>query len=249
MIRGLYSAASSMVSAMRQMEVLTNNVANAQTTGFKQDRTATATFAEQLVIEQSALNNGQRVGPLTLSNVAQEPVLDLSQGALRETGRSLDLALEGTGFFAVQTEGGVRYTRDGSFTRDPDGHLRTDDGGYLLGQNGPVQLPEGQLGIGPEGQLFINEQAVDTLRVVELDPGQIKRVGNNQFALREEGADPEQSTTAAVRQGYIETSNVDMTGAQTTMLELQRAYEAAQRMIQYQDEMMGKAVNEIARPN
>ncbi len=248
MIRGLYTAASAMVTAMRRMEVVTHNVANAQTTGFKQERTATTTFDDQLVYQQTALE-GRPLGQLGLATVAERPGLDLSQGPLQSTGRSLDLALEGPGFFVVQTDKGTFYTRDGSFTRDGDGNLVTQQGGLVLGDNGPIQVPDGRLSFGLDGTVLVDDAPFDRLQVVEFGPDAVlERVGDNLLAPQDEGAQPEPAAATAVRQGYVEASNVDITGSMTTMLELQRAYEASQRMIQEQDEMMSRAVNDIARP-
>lgn len=250
MIRGLYTAASGMLAAMRRMETVTNNVANAQTVGFKQERTATSSFAELLVLEQGTPSPDGPIGELGMGAVSEEPLLDFTQGALQDTGRPLDLALEGPGFFSVQTDEGIRYTRDGSFTRDAQGRLSTVEGQLVLGDDGnPIDLPGGRLTVNPDGTVLVEQQEIGRLGIVEFDLDQpLRKVGNNQFAPRVDGDEPRPAEATAVRQSFIEISNVDMAGNQTTMLELQRAYQASQRMIQYQDEMVGRAVNEIARP-
>ena len=248
MIRGLYTAASGMVTAMRRLSVVTNDLANAQTTGYKQERTATTTFAQQLVFEEAARANSGERGPLGLSNVAEEPELDLSQGSLEASGRTLDLALEGTGLFVVQTPNGTRYTRDGSFTRDAQGNLVTNDGAAVMGEGGPIQLPDGELSISPDGTIAVDGAPFARLRLVEFGLDQpLRRIGKNLLEPKD-GGEPALAVATNVRQGFLEASNVDLTGAQTSMLELQRAYEANQRMIQYQDDMMARAVNDIARP-
>jgi flagellar basal-body rod protein FlgF len=255
MIRGLYTAASGMVTAMRRISAVTDNIANVGTTGFKQARTATMTFAELMLHEESASRGGvgiqgphanagllattnPKLGRLGLSSVAEEPQLDMTQGLLQE----------GPAFFAIETADGLRYTRDGSFTRDPLGRLVTGDGGIALGENGPIVVPDGPIKVAPDGTIEANGEVVGQLRLVEFAPEQaLRRLGDNYVTARD-GAEPQPATASVVRQGQIEASNVDMTGAQTAMLELQRAYDANQRMIQYQDEMMGRAVNDVARP-
>jgi flagellar basal-body rod protein FlgF len=254
MIRGLYTAASGMMTAMRRMEMVTNNLANAQTTGFKQERTATSTFAEALIQVDGTpapLAPNPPLGQMGMATVSEEPLLDFTQGALQESGRNLDMALEGPGFFTVQTQEGTRYTRDGAFTRDANGNLTTTEGDLVMGEDGnPITIPGGRIQVEPDGTVQVADQTVGKLAVVEFNLDQpLRKVGNNQFATRNDGDQPHAATTSAVRQNFIESSNVDMAGAQTTMLELQRAYDASQRMVQYQDELVGRAVNDIARPS
>ncbi|MCC6177611.1 MAG: flagellar hook-basal body protein [Chloroflexi bacterium] len=250
MIRGLYTAASGMLTAMRRMEFVTNNVANAQTTGYKQERTASSTFDLALLLEQANLSPAQAIGQLGMAALSEEPLLDFTQGALQESGRSLDMALEGPGFFTVQgVDGSIRYTRDGGFTRDALGRLTTSEGDVVLGENGPIEVPPGRLTVEVDGTLGVDGQPIDRLQIVEFGLDQpLRKVGNNQFVPRTDGDAPQASADTRVIQNFIEMSNVDMGGAQTTMLELQRAYEANQRLIQTQDELVARAVNDIARP-
>jgi flagellar basal-body rod protein FlgG len=248
MIRGFYTAVSGMLTAVRRMDTVVNNLANAQTTGYKQERSAATSFSDQLLVQLGGDPNGAQVGPIMLTNAAQPPDLDLSQGALRATGRALDVGLDGPGFLAVQTAQGDAYTRDGSLTRDGEGYLTTATGVRVLGRNGPIQLPPGELGVRPDGTIMVDDVDVDQLRLVEFGADQsFERQGQNLLAPAGGGAaTPATSTT--VQQGFVEASNVDVTGALTTMLELQRAYDANQRMIQQHDQMLAHAVNDVARP-
>ena len=250
MIRGLYSAAAGMMTAARRMEFVTNNLANAQTVGYKQELTATSTFDQQLLMLQHGPNATPGIGRLSTSTVAEAPIIDLATlGPLQETGRDLDVAPEGPGFFVVQGQAGERYTRDGSFTRDSLGRLTTSEGDLVLGENGPITIPGGRIAIDTDGTVSVEGAPIDRLRVVEFDRGQeLQKVGNNQFAPRDPADQPVAATQTNVRQHFVEGSNVDLATAQTTMLELQRAYQANQRAIQYQDEMTGRAVNDIAKP-
>lgn len=247
MIRGLYTSASGMLAVLRRMEVLTNNLANVETSGYKQERTTSATFDEQL-LSRIAGGRAAPIGPLTLLGGAEGPILDLSQGPLLQTGRELDLALQGPGFFAVQTPEGVRYTRDGSFSRDANGLLTTASGAAVLGENGPLQIPDGPVTVGVDGTLTVSGTVVGRVQLVEFGPdAQLDKVGNNELAPRD-GATGQPAAASTVLQGSIESSNVDLTASLTTALELQRAYEASQRMIQSQDELMQRAANDVARP-
>jgi flagellar basal-body rod protein FlgF len=249
MIRGLYTAASGLIAASRRMEAVTSNLANTQTNGYKQERTSASSFEEQLVLELSGQANVQEIGPLSLTNLADAPQIDLGQGALQSTGRDLDLAVEGPGFFALQTASGQRYTRDGSFTRNAQGILTNHHGDPVLGENGPIVVPPGRANIAANGNILVDDQPVGRLKLVEFPPDQeLKRVGQNQFVARADGVEPAAATGSLVHQGFVEASNVDLTGTMTTAIELQRAYEANQRMIQYQDDLTARAVSEIARP-
>lgn len=249
MIRGLYTAASGMLATIRRMESVTNNLANAQTPGFKQEVTAAGTFAQQLVYRLNRPDGAQQLGPLTLSTIAAAPLIDFSQGPLQQTGRPLDFALAGPGFFAVQTPEGVRYTRDGSFALDEQGRLVTATGALVLGDQGPIQLPGGNVSVTPEGVIEVDGAPMARLQVVEFGPDQVlERVGNNQLVPQDAGAVPTPAAATTVRQGMIEASNVDLTASLTTSLELQRAYDANQRLIQTMDEMVGRAVNDVGRP-
>lgn len=253
MIRGMYTAASGMVSAMRRMEQVTNNIANAQTVGFKQDRSALSTFDEMMILQDGqshSIQQDPQLGQLGMATIAEEPMIDFTQGSIQQTDRKLDFALEGPGFFALQTPDGVRYTRDGGFTLDATGRLMNTEGHLVLGTDGnPIQLPPGDMQVSQDGMIRVENQPVGQFQIVEFTLDQpLKKVGNNQFVARNDGDQPRPSASTAVHQGAVEGSNLDMAGAQTTMLELQRAYQASQKLIQYQDEMVGRAVNEIARP-
>ena len=246
MSRGFYSAVAGMLTAVRRLEVVINNVANVQTPGFKAERTASTTFEEQLLMQVNG-NPGTRAGQLVLSNAARAPELDLSQGALQQTGRTLDVALDGPGFIAVESEGGTAYTRDGSLGRDSQGFLATSTGRRVLGATGPISLPPGELGVRGDGAILVDDRPIATLRIVEFAPGQeFNRLGLNLLSPKNDTGTI--STRTTVHQGFLEGSNVDLTGTMASMLELQRAYESNQRMIQYHDQMADKAANDIARP-
>ena len=195
MIRGLYTAASGMLSSMRRMEFVTNNLANAQTVGFKQDRSALSTFDEMMILQDGSVTPpGQHaeLGELGMAAVAEEPMIDFTQGSLQDTGRSLDMALEGPGFFTVQTPDGLRYTRDGGFTRDANGRLTTGEGHLVLGMDGnPIQVPPGKLAVLADGTLTAEDEEFGQLAIVEFDLDQpLRKVGNNQFVARNEGDQP-----------------------------------------------------------
>lgn len=249
MIRGLYTSAAGMLALTRRMEVATNNMANAQTTGFKRELTAEASFAEQLLLQQSDQQDATQVGPVSLSTLPEEPRLDLTQGSLQTTGRDLDFSLTGAGLFVVQAPEGVRYTRDGTFTKDVEGRLVTTGGALVLGENGPLQPPDGKLTVGLDGTLAVDGAPFGRFQLADFGPdAALKKLGNNLLVPRDETQQPRRPAGTSVVQGALEASNVDLGTEMTAAIELQRAYEANQRMIQNQDELTGRAVSDIARP-
>lgn len=252
MIRGIYSAASALVAGLFRQELISHNLSNAQTAGFKElttglgefERMALARFPEGAVAGAS----GAMVGEASLGVVTEGANTNFAAGTLRETKQPFDLALSGDGFFRIQTPDGERYTRDGRFTRDEDGHLVTVDRNLLLGTDGqPLVVPPGETIIESDGRITVDDQAAGQIGLAGFeDPAvDLVRDGQNLFAAAESVTPGE--STAGVRQGFLETSNVDAIRAMTSMMSVARAYEAAQRAIQLQDEMTGKAVNEIGR--
>jgi flagellar basal-body rod protein FlgG len=269
MIRGYHASVAGMLTAVRRMEVVINNLANIQTPGYKGERASSVTFAEQMVVDQAGRQGG--LGGLVLSTAAKPPELDLSQGPIHQTGRALDVALEGSGFLVAETANGTVYTRDGTLTRDGDGYLATAKGKRILGATGPIKVADGAVTIATDGAVRVAGELAGRLRLVEFAPNQplqrlgdnelapwgdtalgqgrmLARVGDNEFVPRDASVASREASGTTVLQGFIEGSNVDVTGTLTTMLELQRAYQASQRMIRYQDETLMKAVGEIARP-
>jgi flagellar basal-body rod protein FlgG len=254
MLRGLYTSASGMLAQMTRQAIVTNNINNATTTGFKQELTSQGLFWRLLLdrVQRAdlpvagATAAATPIGPAITTAGAIRATTDHAQGSLTDTGGELDLALTGPGYFAVQTPTGVQLTRDGAFTRDAQGRLVAADGALVLGVSGPLTLPDGPVAVAADGTLTVGDQAVGQLQLLDAPPEQLTRAGQNRFALLA-GAAPVPATAAAVNQGFLERSNVDVTRAVTDMMSAARAYEANQRLVQIQDELLGKAVNEVGR--
>lgn len=242
MIKGLYKSASAMIPRIRQQEVIANNIANVNTPGFKKD----AVFV-------SELSKAQRRAIPTKSDWEQ-PMLDqvytdLSQGSLERTGATLDVALDGYGFFVTQTaEGEEALTRDGSLTTDDLGFLITSGGDYLLGQGGPIQLPAGEVSIGEDGSIQVNGEQVATLRVATVaDPSQLEKVGGGRFRIPD-GITLQGAVGYVIRQGYLESANVDVITQMVDMIASYRSYEADAKALKGQDETLEKLINDVGRP-
>jgi flagellar basal-body rod protein FlgF len=240
-LKGIAAAASGMIPRVRKQEAIANNLANATTAGFKRDRV----FFEDLSRAQAKVMKGEadwQMPPRALGTI------DFSQGTMERTDHALDLAIAGDGFFAVSTPQGERYTRNGRFSISPQGTLTTADGNAVLGTDGPIQVPAGEFSVSETGLVSVDGRNVGTLRVVKFaDPNVLVRAGSSLYAVGAAGVKPEEGPTMAVRQGYLEGSNVSTIEEMVDMITTYRFFETDQKAIQMQDETLGKAVNELGR--
>lgn len=251
MIRGTYTAHAALTTAALRLGVVSNNVANAHTPGYKQERLPEDVAKPMDLRRLAREGRDGEIGGITLGPRSGLAELDLSLGPLQETGNPLDLALGGSGFFGVRAATGeVRYTRDGGFRVDSDGALRARDGSALLNQAGqPIVLPPGSLEVSADGTLFVDGVQRGRVQIVDFGPGQqLRKMGNGMFAPEGEAA-PQATAdgTVQVYQGFLEGSNVDLTESMVATMELVRAYAANQRLLQLQDESLSRAVNDIGK--
>lgn len=277
MFRGLYTATSGMMANNRQQQILTNNLSNANTPGFKEDQSVLRAFPEQLI---QAIENGkkgtivpQNIGTLTTGVYTQEGIPSFLQGPLRETGNLTDIALldellplnpntqqKGSMVFAVTAENGdLRYTKNGSFAVNAEGFLTTSDGFPVLGENQqPIQVGSADFTVQDNGQIILGDGTQgDRLWIGHTDnPQQFVKEGQNLLRWAGEAEAAPQfidnvarldGTDSFLKQGFIEQSNVDLTKTMTDMMTTYRGFESNQKVIQAYDRSMEKAVNEIGR--
>jgi flagellar basal-body rod protein FlgF len=224
MERGLYIAASGMVSEMARQDLIANDLANASTPGYKSDRAVQGSFGDLLL---QNTQTGAPVGPLGLGSRIERQVTDLRPQALRETGEDLDFAVEGDGYFAVRTAQGVRYTRNGQFSAGANGTLVDQLGNPVLGPTGrPVR-------VGADGK--VPEAGVGVFAVN--DP---RKAGDALFQGAAAGR-----ATGRVRSGALEGSGADPVRAMTDMIASLRAFESGQKVITTIDGTLGKAANQV----
>jgi flagellar basal-body rod protein FlgF len=250
MIKGLYSAVTSMVMNAARQQVLSHNIANLQTPGFKQIFTSVQDFMQNqavFVSKKTRTNSVDYIGTLGLGSQVGPEYIDFTEGALEDTGNPLDLALQGNGFFRVDTPGGERYTRDGRFLRDADNTLVTVDGFQVLDDAGqPIELPDGDVSVASDGTISVNGEAVATLGIgVFADPAaELQHTEGNLFTGP---ADSTGEDLPRVVQGYLETSNANPSQLMTQLVEVARSYEAAQKLVQNHDELLGKTIASLGR--
>ncbi|MCI8292698.1 MAG: flagellar hook-basal body complex protein [Hespellia sp.] len=188
MFQGYYDLASNMITQNRVMNVISNNMTNVSTPGYKTDRMMESTFREELIYRYDKEGKTE-VGPVSRMNVADERVTDYSEGGIRETGNSLDVGLTGRGFFAVQSGNGIVYTRNGSFSLDQEGYIILQGIGRVQGTNGPIRLTTDDITIDGLGNITSANglQRFGQLQIVDFaDYNQLTKVTGDLFvpALR-----------------------------------------------------------------
>ena len=224
MVRGLYIAASGMLSEMVRQDQIANDLANASTPGYKSDRATQRSFGDLLL---SNSRTGQPVGHLGLGTRVDRIVTDLSPGPIRLTDEPLDFAIAGEGYFAVRTPQGIRFTRNGQFSVSPRGTLVTALGAEVLGPGGaPIQ-------VGGNGRVNPGQVGVFTVP-------NARKIGDSLFAGTATG-----QATGQLRQGALEGSGADPARSMVDMIASFRAFEAGQKVITTIDETLGKAANQV----
>lgn len=266
MLRGFYTAASGMVAQQRQQEALANNVANANTPGYKADQATIRAFPELLMHKMGSrhiptteglnIPMKQPIGSLHTGAYVQEIVPNFIQGDVRETGISTDLALvqgnvpdeDGSLFFTIQNDtGDIRLTRNGNFTVDGQGMLVTTQGYYVLDANNePISTNGLEFTVLSDGTIQVGDEAVELGISYVANANALEKEGNGLFNGDVEANMPA-GATFTVEQGFLERSNVDSLQTMTQMMESYRMFETNQRVLKAYDESMEKAVNDIGR--
>lgn len=227
----------------RALETTANNVANQTTSGFKSDHIA---FREYLTTIDAETTGD----PLVSLVVDPDTYTDFSAGGLEQSYRDLDFAIDGDGLFAVETAAGVRYTRDGRFSVNAFGELVTRDGAQVLDSGGSPILIDPEAGpvlATPDGELQQNATSIAALGVFRFDDlRQLRKAGDNLFTASNE---PTTALSPRVRQGFIETSNVNPVAAMTDMIEIMRAYEQAARLTETASELERQAIETLGQTN
>ena len=285
MLKGLYTAYTGMLNEQHRMDVLTNNLANATTNGFKKEGTTSEAFdtvlaykikdlsepgnlprpmATNRAIDQAEANNPLnenymerrvRKTGLNLGVKIGENYVDYSEGPIKETGNTLDLALSDRGFFAIEytNKAGVtstKYTRDGNFTMNQQGFLQTQDGDYVLDEDAQrIQMdPALPISISRNGTIVQDGAAVATIGITDFeDYNYLERFGENFFQPVEGAVELDRGETGVntqIHQGYLEMSNISVVTEMVNMITLQRQYESNQKVITTYDDTLEQAVTQ-----
>ncbi|WP_297963695.1 flagellar hook-basal body protein [uncultured Anaerovibrio sp.] len=267
MWRGLYTAATGMITESYRTDTIANNLANANTTGFKRDDAVSSEFEPMLIRKIDDLSKTQRdvttfkgfslnnnapiVGELGMGSKIDEIATDYSQGSFQTTGNPLDLAISGDGYFMINTPQGQRFTRDGNFYRSARGRLVNVSGYEVLDNRGrPIDIPEeaATVIIGPTGNMTADGNPVAQVGLFEFQGGNkaMTKVGDNLYRP----IDPNNRRMAAtgeIQQGVLERSNTNIVSEMVNLIANYRAYEANSKAVTTQDTMIEKSVNEVGR--
>lgn len=268
-VKDLWVPLSGAISQQRKIDTLANNIANANTPGFKKDHLS---FKEHLTV----LEKGYQDIDLPIKEWKPEDFYksydaensyvkvagsftDFKQGSLVPTNNPLDLAIKGKGFFELLTPNGVRYTRSGLFSQNKDGDLVTTSGNRLLSQleqganikkpaERVIKITPGHINITPEGEVHINKKLISKISLVEFkDIHALRKEGNSLFINKDIKNITEAPAESKILQGFVEQSNVNPVGEISELLKTYRHFESLQRAIKTYDSIGGRAVNEIAK--
>jgi flagellar basal-body rod protein FlgF len=245
MDNALYIGLSRQMTLRRELDIVANNIANANTTGFK---------TEDLMVRTEAAKPARTLGGTNpVKFVLDDGVArDFTQGAMTKTGGDFDVAIEGQGFFKVQTAAGERYTRDGRFTTNPEGKLVTQTGNPVLDEGGTeilIDPKQGPVTIGKDGIVSQGQLSVGKIAVVRADDlSSLSKDGDNLYR-NTSNATLQQAPNAVVHQGMLESSNVQSVVQITKLIEVQRAYESMAKMMDNTAELTRSAVERLGKVN
>jgi len=268
LVRGLYTAAAGALVAQMDVDTIANNLANVSTAGFKRTlmqvqsddsmsiyrvQTDPGTTPGTTVPGKSV---SDYVGQLGFGSHVYDTPADYEQGSLQQTGAPLDMAISGPGFFTIATANGIRYTRDGNFSRNAQGQLVTQSGDLVLSTNGPITIPDGRVSLDPTtGTIAVvdpNSPAstavpVATLRMTEFgNLNGLRPEGSNLFVDGGTAA-PVNGTQSTLTQGYLETSNANVVTSMVGLITAQQWFDANTKMIQTQDTMNSEAITSVGQ--
>ncbi len=262
MLRSLYTAGTGMVAQQQNLDVISNNLANVNTTGFRGQRAEFQDLMYQTIRSGTAAQSGGTATPegiqFGLGTKISATASVFTQGSPQRTDDPLNVAIQGDGFFKVlRADGSAAYTRDGTFKMDADGKVLTSDG---LSLDPEIKIPQGSTSVSvqPNGEVFAILQgassatSVGKIQVSQFtNPGGLQRLGGNLFAATTASGDsqdvvPGTSGSGTLMGGYVETSNVQVVDEMTRMITAQRAYEINSKAIQTADDMLS-VVNGLKR--
>lgn len=255
MVRGLYTAYTGMINEQKRLDVISNNLANSATVGYKEDSVSSQAFDDVLTVkirDNSVGYMNQAIGNMSLGVKIGEVYTDYGQGAFVETGNTFDLAIEGSGFFTLRcpTKSGedvIRYTRNGCFKMTEDGYIVDVNGNHLQSDSGDIQVPvDATIAIDKTGGIYANDEYLGQIKLTDFeDYDYIEKYGDNLYQTVA-GA-TEIAATGSINQGYTEQSNVNVVSEMVDMITVTRAYEAGQKVMQTVDNMLEASCNSIGR--
>lgn len=244
MLRGLYTAAAGMVTQQLKEENIANNLVNANTPGYKRHETVLKSFPEVLLWR---LGNGDpgKIGKVANGTQIDETVTIHQPGPVEETGRALDFALIGKGYFKIETPQGIRYTKNGHFRLNSEGYLVTEAGHFVLGRKGRIKLGTEDIKVTEQGNIVVDGRTVDRLDIARLhNPGSLVKEGSSLFRATADTVE-DADVPVTVRQHMLEKSNVNLIKEMVDMMAVLRSFEANQKVVQAYDQVLEMSARDI----
>jgi flagellar basal-body rod protein FlgF len=264
LVRGLYTAASGALVAESMADNVASNLANVDTSGFKQTLLQIQSSPTMDIYRIQTdpgktagsplpgVSVAQSVGTLGTGSQVYDTPTDFAQGPLAATGNTYDLAITGSAnaFFTIATPNGVRYTRDGEFTPDAQGVLRTNDGNAVLGVNGQqiqINQNQGPVTIAKDGTLYQNGQSVGQIALTQFASLlNVRPEGTNNYAVTG-NAGPSQATGATIQQGFLEKSNGNVVRSMVDLINAERWFDANEKSVKAQDDATNTAITAVGK--
>jgi flagellar basal-body rod protein FlgF len=240
---GYYAACTALVARTQALDTIANNLANASTIGYRAEKTVfSSVLADAGSAGGSALDRA-----INRYGVLGDTALDQSQGALQKTGNELDVAIQGPGYFVVQTANGEVYSRNGSFQVSGKGELVTQNGDAVMGDGGVITMQRGKVSISPDGTISTNGAVTGKLHIVEFPAGtKLASKGENYYSAPPDTA--QEATASDIRQGFLESSNVNPIMGMVQLVEAQRSAEMMQHaMAMFNTEIDKTATTDLPR--
>lgn len=263
MYQGFYNLTSGMLTQSRNLNVISNNMVNIQTAGYKHDTLVTSTFQEEMLYRTGRQSKGNPTELATTSKIkaASRTYVDYEQGSFEQTEGIFDFGLGGGGFFCIQTPNGEQYTRNGSFSVDQEGYLVLNEVGRVLSiDDQPIQITDENFEVDEQGNITLTRPAegedeeaetihFGSLKIVDFaDYEQLHKEDNGMFSTAQAPAQPEEGATGpTVLWKALERSNVDMVEEMTAMMSSQRALQSASQVLKMYDQIISKSVSDIGR--
>jgi len=225
------------------LKTAANNLANVTTAGFKRELAAF-----RIPEDNSLKTTSPELTRRNFSPISTTTYTVFSTGPIQVTGNTFDLALDGPGFFCIETPNGVEYTRNGTFAINTNRELVTQDGFRVLGEGGPIRIQDdaGRVIIGERGDIFVNDEAGDRLLIRSFSDNRLlKRTSETRYIPIDENVTPDIPERTGIIQGTLEMSNVNIVTQMTDLIEIHRGYESYQKIIRSMDECQSKVINEV----
>ena len=253
MVRGLYTGWTGMYNEQKRLDVISNNLANSATVGFKKEGATSQSFDDVLAIKVRDDHGDAYIGNMSLGVKIGEVYTDYSQGSVRETGNTYDLAIDGSGFFSIDyTDANgntsTRYTRAGEFLITKEGYVVTSEGQHLMGESQWLQVPVDavEVMVDTDGTVYADGTAVDKVRLTDFeDYNYLKKFGETMYQPVQGAV--EKDATGSILQGFTEQSNVNVVSEMVNLINITRAYEANQKVIKAMDDLLQIDVSSVGK--